>query len=205
MKELILNNGKHELRFEAEYKPELIEEVIDADGYKINTGRIEKIEQGYLKLYVDGKVFSKCYYPGDWRLVDTTEMNPVCGLPAGWKINGMKVVFTKVSDKEAYEKFIAEVIAEGTTDEIKAFDEAEKAKEVSKELKRLDRIIAEAEKEMQYGELLKTREDVRKWKQNWNNIHNEGGEGFVPDKISQEEYESALKRRDELKGERDEN
>lgn len=201
-KTLVLKNDKHELRFEAEYKPELMEEIIDADGYKINTGRMKKIEQGYLKLYVDGKLFGKCFFPADWKLIDTTKINHIyTNYPDGWKINGLKVVFTKVSDKDEYEKFIAEVIAEGTTEEIKAFDAEEKAKEVSKELEELDAIIAEAEKEMQYGDLLKTREDVRKWKQNWNNINNEGGEGFIPNRISQEEYESALKRKEELKGE----
>ena len=38
-----------------------------------------------------------------------------------------------------------------------------------------------------------TKEEARRWRARWNNIHNEGGEGFVPDVITVEMLEYAKK------------
>lgn len=51
--------------------------------------------------------------------------------------------------------------------------------------------IAEAEKELSGTGELMTREEIKEWNRNYNNIVNEGGSGYVPSHISIEAYEDA--------------
>lgn len=51
-------------------------------------------------------------------------------------------------------------------------------------------IVEAAEK--QGVEKLMTKEEIVKWRKNYNNIANEGGEGYIPQLISKEQYEHAL-------------
>lgn len=52
-------------------------------------------------------------------------------------------------------------------------------------------IVEEAKK--QGVKNLKTEQEIKEWKKNYNNVVNEGGEGYVPQLISKERYENALK------------
>lgn len=74
--------------------------------------------------------------------------------------------------------------------------ETEKAdKEVAKEeaeaIELAEKVIAEAEAE---GiENLRTREQLAVWRKSYNDVNNEGGEGYIPRRVSKEQYEEALK------------
>jgi len=64
--------------------------------------------------------------------------------------------------------------------------------EEDKEIETAKSIVAQAEKE---GiENLMTETDLKEWKNGYNNIMNEGGEGYLPYKVSKEDYEKALKK-----------
>lgn len=64
--------------------------------------------------------------------------------------------------------------------------------EEDKEIEIAKRIVEQAEKE---GiENLMTREKLKKWEESYNNIMNEGGEGYIPRKVTKEDYEKALKK-----------
>ncbi len=52
-------------------------------------------------------------------------------------------------------------------------------------------IVSQAEKE---GiDKLMTASEIKAWRKNYNDVVNEGGEGYIPNKISREAYQNALK------------
>lgn len=51
--------------------------------------------------------------------------------------------------------------------------------------------IAWAEKYMESGQKLMTKDEYRRWARNYNNVMNEGGEGYIPDLPTLEAYEAA--------------
>jgi hypothetical protein len=61
--------------------------------------------------------------------------------------------------------------------------------EQEKEIEEAQEIIESAEKEG--VEKLRTESEIRNWRKAYNNIHNEGGEGYIPTKISKERYQRA--------------
>lgn len=65
------------------------------------------------------------------------------------------------------------------------------AKEEAEAIELAEKVIAEAEAE---GiENLRTREQLAAWRKSYNDINNEGGEGYIPRRVSKEQYEEALK------------
>lgn len=77
---------------------------------------------------------------------------------------------------------------------------AEKEKEKEREIKKCENLIAKCEEAIKNQGRLKTKDEAKKWLRNYNNVMNEGGEGFLPRVYTQEEYEVAKKRLAELKG-----
>jgi len=71
------------------------------------------------------------------------------------------------------------------TDEQKAEKQA-----VENEIKEATAIVAQAEK--QGVDTLITTAEVKAWRKRYNDLHNEGGEGYIPSKVSREQYEWAL-------------
>lgn len=65
-------------------------------------------------------------------------------------------------------------------------------KDVAKAEKEI-RIAKEVVAEVTDPEKLMTRDQIKKWRISYNNINNEGGEGYIPHQISKEEYEDAVK------------
>jgi len=72
-----------------------------------------------------------------------------------------------------------------TTQEMKTNAERER------KVKNLLSIIKEGNDYIKNTGKIPTMSEVRQKKQNWNNIHNEGGNGYVPDWVSLEEYNDA--------------
>ena len=56
-----------------------------------------------------------------------------------------------------------------------------------------ERVVELAEKEIASKGKLMTRTEKANWIHNYNNVINEGGEGFVPEVICQEQYDFAVK------------
>ena len=78
---------------------------------------------------------------------------------------------------------IAEMIEELTGE--KEESKEEKKTQVAKE------IVGIAEE--QGVENLMTEDQIKVWRENYNNIMNEGGDGYIPQKISKEQHQRALK------------
>ncbi len=77
---------------------------------------------------------------------------------------------------------------------------AEKEKEKETEIKECENLIAKCEDVIKNQGRLKTKDEAKEWLRNYNNVMNEGGEGFLPRVYTQEEYEVSKKRLAELKG-----
>lgn len=70
--------------------------------------------------------------------------------------------------------------------EIKAFEDAKAAARAEEEIARAERVIEIASKHEPM-----TAAELKKWRREYNNVHNEGGEGYVPERVSIEETDRA--------------
>lgn len=173
-----LTNGK-EVTIKAEYKEMIQDKINDADGIKINIGT-EKVVKAKMTAYVDGKAVDYSVNPDAWTLIDFKGYK---------KIWGMKIAFANASDAARFEKFAAEVIAEGKIKE----EEKDELKEEKRAWAKT--IVAKAEAQ----DDIPTAVAARARRRNYNNSMNEGGEGYVPEIINKKQYETAKRI---LKGER---
>lgn len=106
-----------------------------------------------------------------------------------------KVLFIK----EVYENItvlIAEAFKEiEKTEEVKNFRlEEEKEEEIkaNAEIAEAKEIIQKAHKQAAFIENLPTKERYERWIRRYNNVHNEGADGYVPPKVTIEDYETAV-------------
>lgn len=129
--------------------------------------------------YVDGVQIKKtCSYPDFWRLINTNGIQKIWGMPIG---------FDDPAKIDAYNAFLAELMQED--DEVIAFRAAEAAKNAAAELERCKQIVARCEA----GWMVETAEEANAKRETWINLHNEGGEGYVPTWYTRANYENALK------------
>ncbi len=66
-----------------------------------------------------------------------------------------------------------------------------KEKKIADEKESARKYVERAEKYMESGQKLMTSEEYRAWARNYNNIMNEGGEGYIPDLPTKEAYEAS--------------
>lgn len=128
--------------------------------------------------------------------VDGVQIKKTCSDPAAWclretlgvqKIGGMPIGFSDPAKIDAYNAFLADLMQED--EEVVAFRAAKEAKAAAKELEFCKQIVSRCEA----GWMVETAEEANAKRQAWNNLHNEGGEGYVPTWYTREAYESALK------------
>ena len=98
----------------------------------------------------------------------------------------MKIGFN-AEDAERYEKFVAKLIEEGATEEVKAYCAEKKEKARKAEIKEAKETIAEAEKQRD----IPTAREAEIRRKEYNDLYNEGGDGYVTEWITTEEYEQA--------------
>ena len=155
-------------------------EIVDADGDKIildpkptDVGRCQMV------AYVDGRKVDSSKNSAFWRLVDTPE-----GMKKIW---GLKIGFSNSEDAERYEKWISGIIESGKTDEVRAYEKAEKEVKIKEKLERAKKTIIKAERQKD----IPTKAEAKRRMKQYNDVMNEGGEGYVPCIISLDEYEHA--------------
>lgn len=106
------------------------------------------------------------------------------------KIWGLTTGFTEDSGfAPKYEAWLNTLIDGGTTDEVKAYKADQKRKERAEEIERAKKLMAKAEKQ----KTIPAKAEAKRMMRQYNELMNEGGEGFVPHIISREEYDYALK------------
>lgn len=165
----------------AEYNEVMEMEVSDSDGYIIEHGMKPTLRGCNMIAYVDGKKLDSCYNPEFWKLIDINKpgIKKIWGMPIG----------LNAENASRYEKFIAELVEAGTADEVKAYRAEQAEAKRAIEIKNAKAIIAEAEKQRD----IPSAAEARRRERIWNNINNEGGEGYIARWISREEYEAAKK------------
>lgn len=177
--EFKLRNGST-CTIESNYECTMKTEVLYADGWDIlgKSKPMDSIDNSLI-AYVDGKRIDSSHDHNFWGIIDTKD-----GIKKIW---GLKVGFANPEDAERYEKWIAEIIDGGKSDEVKAYEKAEKEKEIGERVKSAKATIEKAEKQK---DIPPKKEAERRMKQ-YNDAMNEGGFGYVPYIVSAEEYEYA--------------
>ena len=169
-------------RIEATYSETMERKVYNADGYTIE-GDMEPTRAGNCNMvaYIDGKKVDDCWNPEFWALIDTNK-------PGIKKIWGLNVGFF-AEDAAKYEAFVARIIEDGTSDEVKAYRAAQDKKENEDALENAKEIIKKAEAQRD----IPTEKEAAERRRAYNDVHNEGGEGYIPTWITREAYDEAKK------------
>lgn len=181
----------HSFKLVAESKTTLKNIVVDADGDIVTLEEKEQKEEKYIAIYVDGKLFCENGRSSAWWQVLDVEKK------RGYKrLHCLPTVAFPEEIAEQIQAFLNAVIEEGKDEEVKASEAAERAKRKASEIARCERVIKAAERQRD----IPTKAEARARMESYNNVVNEGGEGFVPYIYSIEEYEAAKERLAELKG-----
>lgn len=105
--------------------------------------------------------------------------------------------YTKVGDRAITEGEETGIAIQNAIDELEKELAAEfevktnKEVEQEKQVKEAQTVVEMAERE---GiDNLMSAAEIKTWRKKYNNLHNEGGEGYIPDRISKERYQQALK------------
>ena len=175
-REVVIKNGDKQVRFIVSAEYGVIDMADKSEGF---SGHWELFENTKVSVYVNGKKFE------EKQLEDNRGCPRVKGLalPTGVVGRVGKVMLTE-ANFELIAAAQAEAIAEAATDaeyaELKA---AEVAKKNSRELANAKHLI----KKYESGKCLKSYEAATQY----NNLYNEGGEGYVPEVITAEMYADA--------------
>lgn len=164
------------------YVSALIDDTVDADGDIIVVGKCISTYGSELVAYVDGKKVDSCSNPEFWQLIDTSN--------GAKKIWGLPVGFANDDTAFAYCDFLRKLIRDAV-EVVEHKAEMQKKEEEKQRKRKIDRckaIVNAAEK----GRVVASKAEVRRKQENWNNVVNEGGYGYVPIWVTQEEYDQAL-------------
>ncbi|MDQ0414569.1 hypothetical protein [Mesobacillus stamsii] len=159
-----------------------------SDGWDL--GMEEVIDTAKVEIVVNGKVVCSSYsaevleYERNVRLFKKANLNPT-------------KKYTMVGDKAITEgeesgNLINEAIKEMTAELAKEFNvETEEEKQQKEEIAEAEAVVAQSEKE---GiDNLMSNTQIKSWRKQYNDLYNEGGEGYIPSKVSKEAYQKALK------------
>lgn len=171
----IIKGGKV-VKFEISIERGILDWADKAEGF---SGFYKPYEQEEICIYVDGKLFEKGSFQ-DYRGINIQGISLPQGAVA--KIGSKMLLSPEMA--EVIGNLVAEARAEAETDEeysaLKAKNEAKKAEAKATEAAR---IVAAYEA----GKCLKSHTEAKRY----NDIHNEGGDGYVPEVITPEEYQAA--------------
>ena len=170
-----------ELRYE--YKKEVINRTGYADGYEIDLGKEIK-ETDKAVVYVNGRKFT------DGQPILVSE--DIAGIKAGTLIIGnLRIVDPQLRDEIM--AVIEETKVTGTTPEAAEMETEQiaMAKDVAKA--KAQSIIEKAKTTRRNSDgSLMNQEQALEWRRRYNDVVNEGGDGYVPSVITQEEYDWAM-------------
>lgn len=170
------------IRFEADYICKMEDRVVDADGYKVNVGAEPTTAGSSLVAYADGKRVASCDNPAFWGLIDIKD-HPGCKA-----IHGLNILFSDARQAADYEAWIKSVMDAGTTAEVKEYRAAQQAKDDAEQIKWAEGVVAAAEAQAD----IPTKAEAQRRMKRYNDINNEGGEGYVPHIYDQDEYRYAM-------------
>lgn len=167
------------LRFEGRYTCEMMPTTLDADGWEIKTDPKPTVTEHELVAYLDGKKVDSCWQEDGWHTIDFSGSR---------KIWGMKIVFRDPEKAAEYDRWIDELLAGGECEDVRRYRAAEKQRQLGERKESLLKEIARMEKQKDLPSAAEAKRRMRVY----NEVHNEGGYGFVPHIYSREEYDRAI-------------
>lgn len=175
-----------EFKIEISYAEKLVEEILHFDGYEVNTGKQEIQIDADLALFVNGKKVDSCWNTSYWGMIDVKD-EKLNAMGVTKKIWGLKALLT-AERAEEIEKFIADYVAANKIQEVIAFEKEVAEEEKAAQVADAEKIVAMAEKQSE----IPTAEVAKAQMKKFNDIHNDGGEGYVPQIIDIDTYNRAL-------------
>ncbi len=161
-------NG-NEFKLTASVKRTLVDDTIYMDGYNDVIGKKIR-EEAMLTAYMDGKKFNSCWNTSFWGIIETRQE----GLKRIHGIDG--IGFTEETAREI-QQFLNDALTNcEETEEVKEFVKKEKISEANKKIDEAKRILDN----MNGKKLYETREEAKHASKVYNDINNEGGEGYLP-------------------------
>ena len=160
------------------------DETADLDGYIITLDKKPSTDAD-LELWIDEKKIDSCQDINFWRIIEVqTGFQKIWGLSVGMTDEQATVV----------ETFLNEVIESGKTEAVKRYEAAKAAAEKAEKKAEAQKIIDAAAK---YTTPIMTNAEYKVWAKRYNDVNNEGGEGYVPDRITVEQLARANKKLEE--------
>ncbi len=181
------NNGKA-FRLEIHYKAELVHysRLYGPCQVQHFIDKSIVLYDAEVAAYVDGVWVDSIGERSFWKVMDLPEH------PGYQGIKGLRVGFPAMYG-DAIQKLLDEAIAEGTPAEVAEFLAKEEAEEQARRnaetVEDCRKIIAAFEAQ---GVKPETRKEAKRIMVEFNNVNNEGGEGYVPYVYSREDYDWAV-------------
>ena len=168
------------------------EVVAYADGYNVNLGS-EIVETIEIAIYIDGKYHSKSNeLPSviDMTKIPAKFAKAFAGAYARVTdtVNCDKAIYTEIIN--AVEEAINEIKAIETTEAEKAVEAVEnekEAEEAAEEIEWAEKVMKEAAGRTE----ILNRANETEWIRSYNNLHNEGGYGYTPQRVTTEDVTRA--------------
>lgn len=174
------------IELRASYTERVVERELTSDGFVYCTETKPVIEAA-LELWVDGVRVDVCRDVNFWQVIDVPS-HP--GIKSIW---GLKVGFS-AEQAAKVEEFLAEVIRSGKAADVQQYETEQAEERRAAERDRAQEIVKAAENEGRRNKdgSLMSNAQASEWQRNYNNINNEGEEGYVPSIITQEQLDRAL-------------
>ena len=168
------------------------EVVAYADGYNVNLGS-EIVETIEIAIYIDGKYHSKSNeLPSviDMTKIPAKFAKAFAGAYARVTdtVNCDKAIYTEIIN--AVEEAIIEIKAIETTEAekaVEAIENEEEAKAIEEEIEWAEKVMKEAAGRT----AILNRANETEWIRSYNNLHNEGGYGYTPQRVTTEDVTRA--------------
>lgn len=177
-----ITTGGQKGKIVAEYSMTMQERTSDLDGHIINLdAKPSTTGLTNMVAYIDDVQVDSCSMPEFWELIDVRQ-------PGIKKIHGLKIGFT-AAYAEKYEAFLVQLMEDGKSDEVKSYYAKQNQKEVAKKIEDAKETIQKAEAQTDIPTIAVAKKRLTAY----NNLYNEGGEGYLPTIITLEEYELAKK------------
>ena len=186
MKTLAWTGSKgNKIELRVSYIEKMVERNLTSDGFVYGTETKPTIEAN-LELWIDGTKVDTCRDVSFWKILDLPS-HP--GFKSIW---GLKVGFSAERAAEV-EKFLAEAVRSGKSEEVKQYEAEQAEKRKAAEKTRAQEIVEAAKKTRrnQDGSLM-SEAQAAAWRRSYNDMVNEGGEGYVPSIVTQEQLDRAL-------------
>ena len=195
MKSITLKTVKgNTVTINAYYKSEFVTETVHVlDGWEQQEGKVRR-SSGYDAI-IDGKVIIHSIFGIDRAQKLKADYIEKRKFPAGTShaiIDGRKSITLNETEAERYNQWVDALIAEGKCAEEIAEEEAEKKKWAEYEIESARDVIKSAETTLLRSERLMTNKEAKAWQKNYNDVMNEGGEGYVPNITTKESLRYAL-------------